>query len=739
MEEDIKTALALKELTSDVKEDAAILITQSETVDGQIVPAIRRVPHAVLFSTDKTLAVTDKAADAKVTGDRIKFVADNHRTLDLSAEPTVNCTILDNNTYRRSASKYKSYQIKRGDLWEYIRITANGTYSGIVTFVTEEVPFAPTSGSSMSGILATGETGRRIISAGETEEFHLPSDCAYILITYLSNEVDYTPSATVVYGKLQEKLTFDSEPTEDSINPVTSGGVYTALGGKLDAEYTVALDWAEVFGDDENAPLGWTTGYYNASGQTGNSVKTLRTYRTKVYIGTKSDVKIVFTVPTGYHAAIIEYDADGTNGHRIGDYDSSSNVQEIAVTTGKRYKFCMGEFADGDAADHLTEEFLSTLTAVVYRRYADQIEDHEKRITMLESDTPDLPGYYDSYLQEKLNTITARRVAMSGNTDEFWFITDYHHQYNTGHSLAMLKYLTSHTGINKLFYAGDAGGSKGTSETAIYKRFQMSTDVWKQLEDAVPEMYGTTGNHEFISGSAIPYSAGMTAYVGRYKHAPIVMDLETGCYYVDNTANKVRYFFIQNTSGAYPTSNAIKWLGEQLLLVPEGYAVALTTHHAYIPSDATYEEYDGVEITYGHTATRAMSRILHAYMTKRSFTWGETYDYSSLTGNRPVVGIFCGHLHHGYLYTGSEVSDIAGINVFRASTDCMHAASVAVDGAPWYWENAIVSGNKVIREIGTTLEQCFYCIQFDLDSGDLFITAIGGDHDWQGSFQVDFT
>ena len=43
-------------------------------------------------------------------------------------------------------------------------------------------------------------------------------------------------SATVDLSNYQEKLTFDSAPTEDSVNPVTSGGVKSALDEKADAD-----------------------------------------------------------------------------------------------------------------------------------------------------------------------------------------------------------------------------------------------------------------------------------------------------------------------------------------------------------------------------------------------------------------------------------------------------------------------------------------------------------------------
>jgi hypothetical protein len=51
---------------------------------------------------------------------------------------------------------------------------------------------------------------------------------------------------------LQTKLTFDSAPTENSTNPVTSGGVYTALSGKqatIDSSHKLSADNV----DDTNA------------------------------------------------------------------------------------------------------------------------------------------------------------------------------------------------------------------------------------------------------------------------------------------------------------------------------------------------------------------------------------------------------------------------------------------------------------------------------------------------------
>ena len=63
----------------------------------------------------------------------------------------------------------------------------------------------------------------------------------------------------------QTALNFDAEPTEDSTNPVTSGGVYTALSGKQD---TLAFDDTPTSASDNPVK---SSGIYDLDN---NSVKT---------------------------------------------------------------------------------------------------------------------------------------------------------------------------------------------------------------------------------------------------------------------------------------------------------------------------------------------------------------------------------------------------------------------------------------------------------------------------------
>lgn len=61
-----------------------------------------------------------------------------------------------------------------------------------------------------------------------------PSKKSYTWVLVSSGKiyVGNTTSTSGTYSELQTKLTFDASPTSASTNPVTSGGVYTALSGK---------------------------------------------------------------------------------------------------------------------------------------------------------------------------------------------------------------------------------------------------------------------------------------------------------------------------------------------------------------------------------------------------------------------------------------------------------------------------------------------------------------------------
>lgn len=682
----------------------------------------------MLQYTDSTLTTPGSPADAKVTGDKIdridntlSFVSKNNTLLDLGDYETINCAISSSNTYTRSASHYQSKQIPRDELWSYIKVTAGSVLSASVTFVTERIPLAPTQNADMSGILATGETGRHMIATNTSETLLIPADAAYIVIAIKSNDVDETPASVGAYGALQNLLVFDNAPTENSENPVTSGGIYDSVIAKMTYGFT------DFIQKNVNSTSGKLTDT-DAQNMIVNAE----------LIPTSS----VYSIHSNYNnIRFFMYDDAGNfiGGQAAGKtYVSHSDMIQFArnnpTATNLRIRFGLAAYpvSIDPESEHYYANTDNDISLILYKTAGESPE----------TDTSELPSYYDDYLPAVEAKITAVQNSISTNNDAFLFITDYHLSSNRGYSLKMIRHVSRMTGITSLLFSGDAHGGTPTSVSDAERRLRNSTKVWDDLQREVDAFWGALGNHEWITMSYINRSAIFGAYLNRFKLRCGGMN-EYGDYWWDNSINKIRYISIQQTSSAAITANQLDWLGDVLSSTPNGSHVLVFAHHGYIPNESSSSEYDGAIISganYGsesgsHLWAKRVNQILHAYETAGTLTLtisdvAHNYDFTGNTGY--VIGVFCGHYHHGTLFGKNDTYNDEHITVFRGSADTLKAATVTTDlGLPWYWEDGTVGGTKVEREAGSAVEQCFYAVQIDLDAKKVYITAVGGDHDWE--------
>lgn len=519
--------------------------------------------------------------------------------------------------------------------------------------------------------------------------------------------------------------------------------------GKADAEYSFALDWSAVFGTDSEM-YGWQNGYYNNSGtpSISNDHRCLRTIKKRYYVAPEGVERIVFTAPAGFHARVSEYNDSGTFVRSIGNYSSGSNTVEVTPSVGYKYAFCFGEYQN--AYPEITEELVATISATIYRSVESRDEEQDARLTALEQGgSGDLPSYWKSYLPGRISAITDIQRSISTQNDAFFFVTDYHIRTNQGHSLDIIREVATKTGITRLFFGGDAGGTIGPSDAQLLKALQRNAGIWSSFSDCVDEFYGALGNHEWLTGIVNRRSAMIAAYLNRYKTKADGFDPTDGNFFIDNKANKIRYFFLQQTISAYPALHSLLWLGDCLLDTGNDWTVMVTMHHGWIPSAATYADY-GVPIDYNYRSIEGVNKMLAAWRDKQSFTWTWTednvqhsrtfaFDEAPETDVHHVIGVFCGHLHHGTLFTQDDQYNTYGVPVFRGGTDSMQASTVPLaedaDNIPWYWEDGVIGGTKHARMIGTTDEQCMYAVQIDLKAHHVYITTIGGDNDYEFNYE----
>lgn len=461
------------------------------------------------------------------------------------------------------------------------------------------------------------------------------------------------------------------------------------------------------------------------------------------------DIDKVFQIvkPESMTMIIGRYDSSQTFIARAsisGDISVDYNAETVTANYGggntKYLRFAVKRSVDGTEVDSTPQDIVNSNLDINLlndlNTVNQQIIGLQEQIDAIGTET--IPSYYteSGYLQDRLDKITTIQKNISANNDAFWLMSDYHYSHNAGNSQMLLKYLSKQTGINRLHFGGDAGGSEGTTDSARLHALQHSANVWGELSSCVDEMYGVLGNHEWISSSVYGLNTMFAAYLNRYK-THLTMDAGSCSYYVDNAVNKIRYYFIQDMAAAYPV--AIGWFGEQLKAVPEGYSVAVLMHHGYIPASVTAEEY-GFDVSYNYTSIRGVSALLKAWRDHESVTISSTtYDFTSGTTNRSVICVFCAHMHHSTLYAGGTESGVEGITVFRASEDALNENNIGINGHPWFWaynEATQAYDIKTERTAGTIYEQCFYCVQLDLENKHMYITAIGGDRDWDCTYEI---
>lgn len=210
-----------------------------------------------------------------------------------------------------------------------------------------------------------------------------------------------------------------------------------------------------------------------------------------------------------------------------------------------------------------------------------------------ESIVHELPAYYteNGYLDGRINEIN-RVMAQIDDCESFFWITDIHWEpaLNTGRSPAMIHYIASQTGIDKILNGGDTGNSSVICSNAI-----------NRLRDAIgsEHVYSVNGNHEINDASRYekPFERVHKALRGHCKDI-VYGDRNKSYFYFDNSNSKVRYvglsaygLFMNNQYECAYTDEQLQWFKERALKVDEGWTIIVFTHALYIVNPETKRLY----------------------------------------------------------------------------------------------------------------------------------------------------
>lgn len=376
------------------------------------------------------------------------------------------------------------------------------------------------------------------------------------------------------------------------------------------------------------------------------------------------------------------------------------------------HKYWTGWLSNSGRSFELKDE---TLYYVVTFRRVDGAkctdEDMEKNRVLVareadESKTEDayaLPAYYyeNDYIQNKAATLRELLKSSAGNGDSFFFITDEHWVYNAKQSPKLIRYLKNATGINKMFSGGDRGDDGYELEVSNAFREALGNDNY----------YPVVGNHDL---SRWEYRPSSYAYASAFMHladdARVHGDGSGNAYYyVDNTAQKIRYIALQayqpsdtpDRYGAHLTIEydeaQIEWFENEALDVEEGWTILIFTHALIYGTDTPH----GVYIPTEFPSYMKMYNIISKY-----------------DGKGTIAAVFQGHTHYDdSMSIPCEADPTRSIPVIITTADRYLA------------DTSMIQGD---RKLGTITEQAFDAVVIDKGKRSITVVRIGApaeDHD----------
>lgn len=319
-------------------------------------------------------------------------------------------------------------------------------------------------------------------------------------------------------------------------------------------------------------------------------------------------------------------------------------------------------------------------------------------IKQLEDRSYTIPNYYTEHVREKELKIRENFDKCGVDGDSFVFITDYHDTSNSGNSANLIRHIMDNSPVGFVCLNGDLINDRQTKDLGI----QALIGVVKKFGFLpTDKFFVTIGNHEFNNASNNEsYRSRQLSlndvYSAVSKHSEAyIRDVDGLDFYVDNHAQKTRYYFIGSSIGSNPFSKANKWFAESLTTIHVGYKVIVFSHIGLNNSASDWE-----------TSMDKIVAMLEAYKAHTSYTLdGAVYDFSAKNGD--VIAVFSGHMHlDGALYTTSGIPFIA--------TTCDAFSE---------------EYGTLTRTKDTITEQAFDVVQIDRANRKIYMTRIGAGSD----------
>lgn len=303
------------------------------------------------------------------------------------------------------------------------------------------------------------------------------------------------------------------------------------------------------------------------------------------------------------------------------------------------------------------------------------------------------PDYYDTQIKAVASNFIEDMLSVGANGDGFAFLTDVHWNGNYKHSPSLLYYLKENTNLDLILCGGDLIDRSTSNKASQITDMQNCIKAFKEI--GIP-FVTAIGNHERNSAGVTD----STLYLSENEVFSITQnpvnwmqlhysDLSRICFYLDRSATKTRYIFIdsgQNNISDYDiTADEITWMTTIINSVNQGWHIIIVVHQLgeYQYLNNPVDENNPFIYTEG---AQDMLDVL-----------------DGLLENYNIEAIFTGHTH-----VDNNASTAGGIPIIWTNSD-----------AKWQYHGMTQPSD------GTVDAQCFDVVTMDYENKKIYLRRVG--------------
>lgn len=309
----------------------------------------------------------------------------------------------------------------------------------------------------------------------------------------------------------------------------------------------------------------------------------------------------------------------------------------------------------------------------------------------------DIPFIYESQILTKETTLI-NILSDVKDYSSFLFFSDAHWEINKRHSPEIIRHITDSTGIDKVFFGGDAiSGSPNKKQS-----FDDGMDFSKAFS-FIHNFFPIVGNHD--SNNGYENATFSDDEVFKYMHSSLINNSKVHYgdyfhYYVDDEDEKTRYICLDNGLLS-PSSTTLTFLCNALVEIPDNWHIIIFTHIIF---DA--EDYYNPNTIYLSSVGEKFIEIADAYNGHQKYSFKDGVEYNFDQAKSRIEFIMGGHIHRDYISYSKQ-----SIPLIALDSDCT------------------LSYSKYSNYVGIVYEQCITAVIADYDKNQLYLIRFGRGED----------